>query len=262
MTNAIILAAGKGDRLRPLTNEIPKCLVEFAGKSLLERQIENYKKCEIENIIIVTGYLGNKISIKGISLLENKKYETTNMVETLFCAEDEIKDSVIVSYADIIFEVDILKKIINSKEDISIIVDKNWKSLWKKRFKNPLNDAESMRIDSSGYIKDIGQPVNNINEINGQYIGLMKFQNNGIELIKKMYHKFKNESNLGINPLNPKLKFEESYLTDFLQALIKNEIKLKAIPIFGGWIEIDSMEDYNLYQKMYKEKSLSEFINI
>ena len=113
MTNAIILAAGKGDRLRPLTNEIPKCLVEFAGKSLLERQIENYKKCEIENIIIVTGYLGNKISIKGISLLENKKYETTNMVETLFCAEDEIKDSVIVSYADIIFEVEILKKIIN-----------------------------------------------------------------------------------------------------------------------------------------------------
>lgn len=259
--NAIILAAGEGKRLKPLTNKKPKGLVELFGKSILERQIELFLDSGITDISIVTGYNDKMIKFNQINYFHNPNFKTTNMVETLFCAEEKLKESTIISYGDIIFEKTVLQKLIDSKYEISIIVDLAWKEYWEKRFENPLDDAESLTLHD-GFITNIGQKPLTLEQIQGQYIGLMKFQNNGIELIKKMYHKFKNESNLGINPLNPKLKFEESYLTDFLQALIKNEIKLKAIPIFGGWIEIDSMEDYNLYQKMYKEKSLSEFINI
>ena len=126
------------------------------------------------------------------------------MVETLFCANEKISDSVIISYGDIIFQKDVLEKLILADDDISVIIDENWEEYWKIRFENPLEDAESLVIDEEKYIQNIGQKVNTIQEINGQYIGLMKFQKNGIESLKKFYEKSKTESKSGINPLNPK----------------------------------------------------------
>ena len=111
----IILAAGEGKRLRPLTNEIPKCLVTLFGKSILHRQIEIYKKLNIKDIIIISGYKREKIKIENIQEYHNKEFDSTNMLETLFCAENELEDSVIIAYGDIIFEEENLNLLINSK---------------------------------------------------------------------------------------------------------------------------------------------------
>ena len=70
---------------------------------------------------------------------------------------------------------------------MSVIVDEKWHDVWKLRFENPLNDAESMRINESGNITNLGQPVSNIDEIQGQFIGLMKFKNKGINDLKSYY---------------------------------------------------------------------------
>ena len=104
--------------------------------------------------------------------------------------------------------------------------------------------------------------VENINNIQGQFIGLMKFQNDGIKNTINFYKKMKSISNLSTNPLNPNLPFEKSYMTDFLQGLINNNEKLKAIIIKNGWLEVDSLKDYNLYQKMYLEKILNRLISL
>ena len=87
---AIILAAGQGKRLYPLTKNQPKCLVKLFGKSIIEWQIEKFDKCNIKNISIVRGYLGDMINFSNINTYENKNYDTTNMVETLFCAKEEL----------------------------------------------------------------------------------------------------------------------------------------------------------------------------
>ena len=63
----------------------------------------------------------------------------------------------------------------------------NWKKYWDVRFENPLDDAESLEIDKQGYIQNIGQKVDNLEKIQGQYIGLMKFQNKGCDMVKKFY---------------------------------------------------------------------------
>ena len=119
---------------------------------------------------------------------------TTNMVESLFCAKDKLIDSVIVSYGDIIFESHIIEKLINSVHDICVVVDEGWKDYWETRFENPLDDAESLVIDEDGFIVDIGQKVKNIEEIQGQFVGLMKFQNDGLNNIKRFYEKTKKNS--------------------------------------------------------------------
>ncbi|WP_232220425.1 NTP transferase domain-containing protein [Legionella tunisiensis] len=84
----MILAAGQGTRLRPLTNNMPKCLVQLCGKSLLQRQIDTLKICGIDSIQIVTGYCSENIEALGYPTSKNGEYETTNMVYSLFTARD------------------------------------------------------------------------------------------------------------------------------------------------------------------------------
>jgi choline kinase len=258
--NAIILAAGQGKRLYPLTKNKPKCMVNLFGKTLLEWQISVFKQCGITDISIVTGYHSELIDLPGVEFFQNKKFETTNMVESLFCASEKLEKSTIVSYGDIIFEKRILDKLLQSKHDFSIVVDKNWRKQWNTRFENPLDYAESLRLNKSDVILDIGKKVQDIDEISGQYIGLMKFQNKGINIIKDFYHKCKEHSIKNSNPLNLSLPFEKSYMTDFLQGLINADFSLKAVIIENGWLELDSINDYEIYQKMYNNNSLKELI--
>lgn len=257
---AIILAAGQGERLRPLTKNIPKCMVDFFGKSILERQIDVFTRCGISDICVVVGYCENKINFQKVTKYKNEQFMTTNMVESLFCAKDKLTDSVIVSYGDIIFESQIIQKLINSVHDISVVIDKNWKDYWETRFENPLDDAESLVIDKNGIITDIGQKVKHIEEIQGQFVGLMKFQNNGVSDIKRFYEKTKKMSSAGFNPLNPKIPFEKSFMTDFLQGLIHDDHKLNPVIVKNGWLEIDSLKDYELYKKMNSNGVLKKFI--
>ncbi|MBE05481.1 MAG: hypothetical protein CMD67_10215 [Gammaproteobacteria bacterium] len=259
--NVIILAAGQGSRLKPLTNQKPKCLVELFGKSLLKWQLDLYQKLQINDISIVTGYLKEKIFFPNIKFFENNYYDTTNMVETLFCAREKINNSTIISYGDIIYEESVIKKLIENTDDISLIVDKNWKDYWSMRFENPISDLESLLIDSENNISSIGQKIKDINEIQGQYIGLMKFQNNGSESLKSFYDKCKSFAKNGKNHLNSNLSFENSYMTDLLQGMIDDGYKIRAIPVSNGWLELDSYDDYIKYNTMYENKTISRFFN-
>tara|TARA_B100001540_G_scaffold311148_1_gene330135 strand:+ start:672 stop:1469 length:798 start_codon:yes stop_codon:yes gene_type:complete len=254
---AIILAAGEGKRLRPLTNNNPKCMVNLFGKKIIDYQIQVFKKLGINDITIITGYKADSVDISNVKTYQNKEYDKTNMVTTLFCAENELVGETIVSYGDIIFEREILEKLLKSKEDFSIIIDKNWRDYWEARFNDPINDAESLKLDSEENILDIGKKVSTLNEIEGQYIGLMKFSKLGVEKIKKLYNEMKD----GKNPLERGISFKKLYMTDFLQCLINEGNKLKAIPIKSRWLEVDTIEDYQLYEKLYQNNEIKKFFD-
>ena len=258
----IILAAGQGSRLAPLTNDKPKCMVKLFGKSLLEWQIEKFRKFGINDISVVTGYKKELISFDGIKIYHNKNFEKTNMIETLFCAKKEINETVIVSYGDIIFQDNVVQQLIESKDDFSVVIDKEWKRYWDIRFDNPLDDAESLILDSENNIKNIGQKTVTLEEIQGQYIGLMMFKGNSTKIIKKFYEKMKELSKMGKNPLNSNLPFELSYMTDFLQGLIKDNQKISPVFVNNGWLELDSVKDYKIYNELFNSKKISEFINL
>ena len=115
----IILAAGEGKRLKPLTNDKPKCMVNLFGKKIIDYQIEVFKKFGISRIIVVTGFKNESVDISEIKIYQNQDFDRTNMVATLFCAKDELNDDVIVSYGDIVFEESVLEKLLLSKQDFS-----------------------------------------------------------------------------------------------------------------------------------------------
>ena len=201
----------------------------------------------------------------------NRKFEYStfmtffdiNMIETLFCASEKISDSTIISYGDIIYEKSVLEKLIENDDDISLIIDKNWKEYWSLRFDDPISDLESLSIDSLNNIQSIGQKIKNIDEIQGQYIGLMKFQNDGIKKMKDFFIKCEQDyKKNNINPLNSKRSFDNSYMTDFLQGLIDQGEKLKAIFIENGWLEFDNIQDYDLYTNYNSKTNIRKFYDI
>ena len=88
------------------------------------------------------------------------------MLYSLFCAENFLDDDVIISYSDIIYNYEILNKLIDSKSGIGVVIDKNWKELWSLRMDNPLEDAESLKV-ADNKITEIGFKSNDIREIQG-----------------------------------------------------------------------------------------------
>jgi len=130
---AIILAAGRGTRLRPLTDEYPKCMVEFRGKSMIDQIIDTLRCCGIDDIIVVSGYRGDilerHLARKGIRFVKNSQYAETNMVYSLFCAEDHMNEDLLISYGDIIYSPKIVNQLIYSKDPVTVAVDLNWKML-------------------------------------------------------------------------------------------------------------------------------------
>ncbi|MBR4530700.1 MAG: NTP transferase domain-containing protein [Lachnospiraceae bacterium] len=100
---AIILAAGQGTRLKKYTENLPKGMLSFMDRTIIERQIALYRAAGIDRIIIVRGYAADKIAYEGVTYYDNEDYANTNMVISLLAAAPEFDDDVIVSYSDILF---------------------------------------------------------------------------------------------------------------------------------------------------------------
>jgi L-glutamine-phosphate cytidylyltransferase len=244
----IILAAGQGTRLRPLTNDRPKCMVELNGKPLIKYQLDLFEKFNIKDVNAVTGYLHEKINFKGLKKFYNPKFDSTNMVTSLFCADELFDgfDDILISYGDIIFNDCVLSAIEQSEGQISVVVDKNWKEYWKVRMDNPLSDAETLKIDKNGFIKELGKKPNSYEDIEGQYIGLIKIRKDMVKQVRDYYQSLNKDS------LYDGKDYNNMYMTSFLQMLADRVIPLMPVFINNGWIEVDEPTDLKFSQFLNK----------
>jgi len=235
----ILLCAGMGTRLRPLTNDIPKCLVKYKNKSIIDYIQEALEKTNLDNdIIFITGYKYEKI-VEHFNLTDNyiinKNYNTTNMLYSLFFDENIFNHNkdIIISYTDIIYKPSIIEKLKNSNHPISIITDNDWKKLWETRMDDPLSDAETLKVDENNYILEIGNKPTSYDEINGQYIGLIKISSDYVKIVRDYY----------INVISKLDNYKQMAMTQFLNIITKELCPIKVIPINGGWCEFDTCDD-------------------
>lgn len=233
----IILAAGRGTRLYPLTKDKPKCLVEMNGKPLLQYQIDAAKQCGIDDIVIVTGEYEHAFDNYPVRTVNNPRYFETNMVYSLDCASAFLDGDVILSYGDIIFTPEVLKACMNATSDRAVVVDKGWYAYWCQRFENPLDDAESLSFDAAGHIVDIGNKVDSLDSIQAQYIGLMKFSGLGLNSLLESIARAKKDKG-----------FDNLYMTGLLQQMIHHKLTLVPVMIERGWFEFDNMKDLEVAQ--------------
>ncbi len=208
-------------------------MVKYKNHCIIDFILASLRKVGVEDICLAKGYLASALARKDTSSIVNKAYVSTNMVATLFCAEEAFQsgDDVIVS-SDIIFSPEISQTLISNTADIAVVIDRQWRALWEARVQNPLSDAETLKIDDAGFITEIGKEPQSYDEIHGQYIGLMKFSGTGVKIIRQHYHSLDKEA------LYDGKSFDNMPMTTLLQSLIDSEINVTPVFIDGGWTKI------------------------
>jgi len=233
---AIIVAAGHDKRIEPLNEDVPKCLLDVKGKTILERQIENIRGCGINDIIIIKGYKQELIDIPDVKYYINPDFENNGIVTSLFFAEKEMNTDFIFLYSDIIFDKRLLEKLLKNNADVCLVADLDWKKRYDERVKLSTGEVELVEVRND-YITKIGKNINP-KKGHGEFIGLAMFSKKGAETLKKCYKnslkRYKNK------------RFHESpsiikaYFTDIIQEIIDNDFQVHHLDVYGDWIEIDT----------------------
>lgn len=240
----IVLASGQGQRLKNLTKDKPKCFVNINNFKIIDYIEKNFLL--FNEVIIVGGYKYKllKKKFQKEKVIFNKDFLTTNMVHSLFKAKKHIKEDIIVSYSDIIYSQQIIKKMYGIKKT-HIPINKNWLKIWSKRMKKNeiFNDAETLEIDKNKIIS-IGQKLST-KLPKYQFMGLIKIKYKDFLKLYKFYKSLKNK------------KID---MTKFLNLAIKDEIiNLSYFTTNKFWFEIDTLGDKKTIEKsfFYKKKLIS-----
>lgn len=235
----IFLAAGKSSRIYAKIKK-PKSLIKLNNTFLLERLILNAKVSGADDIYVVTGFQKKKISTAlkrhNVKFIFNQRYQSKDMLYSIYLALKKIKGDLIISYTDITYEKEIFKKINNDKSNhILIPILKNWKKVWKTRKKNIFEDGESLKLDKKNKkIIEIGKKIKKGIVPTHQFMGIIKIP----EIERK-----KILSILKSSKIRSKMQ-----TTDFLNHLISKKMIIKYINFTGKWFEFDDFEDFVQYK--------------
>ncbi len=240
---AVVLAAGRGSRLKSMTDLRPKCLVEVAGKPLLSWQMDALKGAGIDDITLVGGYLAPMLEPFGCPVVINERWCETNMVSSLLCAGSLLESSsTVVSYSDILYPADHVRALMADDADIALTFDQDWLSLWQRRFDDPLGDAETFAVNDDGEVLEIGLKTDDISRIEGQFMGLLKFSPQGWRKTAELLKTLDQKEN----------KSDRMDMTGLMMTLIQNSIRVKGVRVHGRWCECDSQNDIVLYESLLK----------
>jgi L-glutamine-phosphate cytidylyltransferase len=222
---AVILAAGIGSRLSPLTDEMPKCMIEVNGIKIIERQIENLISNNIKDIVVITGYKSGmlqtylKQTYPSVSCIENKRYLETNNMFSLFLAYDYLKGSdFLLMNADVYFDSNIITGILQQKDGNIIACDTSQYI------------EESMKVTMSGSINHISKKISE-SEYYAVSIDIYKLSEHAANTLFEV-----------INDIITVQKNENSW-TEVALDNIFNKEKFMPYIIHGRWFEIDNHED-------------------
>jgi len=240
--HAIILAAGRGSRMGELCRERPKGLTPLAGRPLIEWQIAALRAAGVEHVAVCTGYAAAHLEGYGERRFHNPRWAETNMVRTLACASEWLRACpCIVSYADIVYHPQAVEKLAQAPGAIGLTYDLLWQLLWRERFTDALADAETFRLDGRMRLTEIGKKADNIDDIQGQYMGLLRFAPDGWRRV---------EEHLAALPPERADKLD---MTGLLGELLAQGVVVEAIPVEGRWCEVDSASDLALYERRIAE---------
>jgi len=244
---AIIVAAGRGRRLGTETDEIPKCMVKVGGRPILHRQLEALRAAGASDLVIVRGYLGDRIAAPEPSrprFVENPGWAQNNILASLMYAEDELSGGFLFSYSDIVFAQEHARRVAASPGAVALVVDRRWRDAYEGRELHPVSEAELARVEdgpAGPRVTRVGKKLVAADEAAGEFIGLARFSPEGAAALADVWREALGG---GLDrPFGAAATLRNAYLSDALNALADRGVPLVPVFIDGRWREIDTEED-------------------
>jgi choline kinase len=248
-SKVIIVAAGRGRRLGPETEDIPKCMVRVAGQPILHWQLRAFAAAGLSDIVVVRGYLGDRIHAGGATLdfVDNPDWAENNILASLLCAADRLPGGFFFSYCDIVYTPDVVARLAararaTNTAPVSLIVDRRWADAYQGRTLHPVSEAELTRTDEQGRVLRVGKGAVARDKAVGEFIGLAYFSAAGAAALRSVWDQALAAGGLEA-PFGLAPTLRQAYLTDALNALADQGVQLDPVFIDGQWREIDTPQD-------------------
>jgi choline kinase len=239
-TKAVILSAGFGSRIRPLTDNNPKTLLSVGGITILERMLTSIQSCGIDEIVVVVGYqherietfVCNKFPELNVRFVVNNRYGETNTGYSLMLAEEFMAGSSFVKFdGDVVFDEEVLRRLLASTEENCLCIDRNIQL-----------ESEEVKVvlDSDIRIIRVGKDIAPSDAI-GESIGIEKISGYiGTLLFAELRAMMRGEENL------------QEYYEGAYERLIKRGVAFHAVDITGlKWTEIDTRQDFETAERIF-----------
>jgi phosphoenolpyruvate phosphomutase len=242
---AIVLAATRGRGLEPITGDRPKVMLPIAGKPLLRRLVDGFKKQNIHDITVVGGYHAEAIDTTDIKLAMNERYAETDELASLGCAVGSLESDTIISYGDILFRSYVLRDLVESKADFAVVVDSLGLAPGDRTIRDfaycsrgddrglfgtrALLERVTSKADPDGGTRDAASlPA----PPQGQWIGLLKVGARGIPRF-----------NTVLDRLRGRMDFDRLDLPALLNALIADGAAIEVLYVHGHWRGVNDFDD-------------------
>lgn len=249
---AIVIGAGRGQRLMPTTANAPKCYTEIAGKSILDWILEAFYAGGVDDVCFIGGYYIEAIrrDHPEFTFRHNEDWANNNILISLMHAEDLMDEPFVVSYADILFTGDLVTKLVASTEDITLGVDTDFMPRYEHRTEHPLHDAEKLTA-ADGTVTRVDRRIEPA-EAYGEYTGVAHFSADGAAQLREHYHRCRKE--YAGKPFRQAPVFEKAYLIHLLQDMIEHGVPMSHVDTPGLYWEIDTQQDYEHARASWKKE--------
>jgi phosphoenolpyruvate phosphomutase len=232
---AVVLAASRGRGLEALTAERPKVMLPIAGKPLLRWLVDGFKKESINDITVVGGYRVDAIDTAGIKLVVNERYAETGELSSLACAVDSLDSDAVISYGDLLFRSYVLRDLVESKADFSVVVD----SLKTGSSNHTVRDfAYCSRGDDRGLfgtpvlLERVTSAADPERAPHGRWIGLLNVSRAGLAKLKATMKILREEK-----------QFDSLDMPALLNALIAGGSNIEVLYVHGHWRGVNDLDD-------------------
>ncbi len=242
---AIVLAATRGRGLEAVTVDRPKVMLPIAGKPLLRWLVDSFKKEGINDITVVGGYRADAIDTAGIKLVLNERYAETGELASLACAIDGLDSDAVISYGDLLFRSYVLRDLIESKADFTVVVDSSATAASNRTVRDfaycSRGDDRGLfgtqvllqKVCSAAGGRHAAVPAASAGTAQGRWIGLLSVSRAGLSRLKSL-----------LGELRVRPDFDTLDVPQLLNALIASGSRIEVLYVHGHWRGVNDLEDF------------------
>jgi choline kinase len=251
----IIIGAGRGSRLGPNTDDIPKALVPVMGKPMLEWILDALEAAGFarKDVVFICGYRAEVVKARypEFCFVDNVDWERNNILASLMCARGHFGDGFVSTYADIVYRGAAVKRLLASPHDKVLVNDTDWRRRYVDRSQHPESDGEKMRAEGSRVV-ELSRRISS-EQASGEFIGVAKFTSAGARELTEAFDRAR--PRWEGKTWREGRTFERAYLIDLFQEMIEGGAEFHRVDTNGGYMELDTREDLACAEKWWREST-------
>lgn len=238
----------------PQTTDVPKALVEVMGRPILDWILEALRAGGFQerDVVFIAGYAEEAVRARypNLTYVTNADWANNNILLSLLTARKHLRAGFLSTYADIVYESDIVERLVRSPERITLGCDTAWRRRYVDRSQHPETDAEKLRADGTRVI-ELSRRIPS-ERATGEFIGVMKLSDGGAAEFLDAYDRAAAAYSEG--EFREGRTFRRAYLIDLLQHMLEAGAEMHRADTPGGYMELDTLEDLAAAEKWWHSR--------